>query len=138
MFPLITIKRVLVPPIISLQTKTEPSEMVPRNDARIGKTVSPTATNSLASVGMAKVKPTFIGKQNQIPISTSEVQVTAAPIPPCCSKTSGKNLTEMRSVRTNRLNVLSQPISDSLWMNIILSSDCCCSQILLRICCKTI
>ena len=34
------------------------------NDARIGKTLSPTTIISLASVGMAKVKPTFIGKQN--------------------------------------------------------------------------
>ena len=30
----------------------------------IGKTLSLTAMNSLSSVGMAKVKPTFIGKQN--------------------------------------------------------------------------
>ena len=71
---------------------------------------------------------TFSGKRNQIPISTSEVQVTVAPIPLCRSKTSGENLTEVRSVRTNRLNVLSQPISDSVWMDIILSSSCCCSQ----------
>ena len=45
-------------------------------------------TRILASVGKVKpgivsflLKPTFIGKQNQIPISTSKVQVTAAPIP---------------------------------------------------------
>ena len=97
-------------------------------DACIGKTLYPTAINSLTSFSMAKVKPTFIGKQNQIPISTSKVQVWAAPIPPCRSMMSGENLTEIRSVRTNRLNVLSQPISDCLWMNTILSSGCCCSQ----------
>ena len=61
---------------------------------------------------------------------TSEVQVTAAPISPCRSMTSGENLTEVRSVRTIRFKVLSQPISDSLWVNIILSSGCCCSQTL--------
>ena len=94
----------------------------------IGKTLSPTAMNSLVSISMAKVKPTFIRKQNQIPISTSEVHVTVAPIPPCCSMTLGENLTEVRSVHTNRLKVLSQQISDSLWMNTILSSGCCCSQ----------
>ena len=55
--------------VISPQTKTE---TVPLNDARIGKLLSPTAINSLASVGIAKVKSTFIGKQNRIPISTSE------------------------------------------------------------------
>ena len=45
-------------------------------------------------VGMAKVKATFIRKQNQISISTSEVQVTAAPIPPCCSITSVEKLAD--------------------------------------------
>ena len=117
--------RDLLPPIIPPLTKTEPP---PFNDARIGKTLSPTAISFLAFVGMAKVKPTLIGKQNQNPISTSEVQVTAAPIPPCPSMTSGENLTEVRSIRKNRLNVLSQPISDSLWMHTILYSGCCCSQ----------
>ena len=98
------------------------------NNARIGKTLSSTAINSLVSVGMARVEPTFIEKQNRIPISTSKVQVTAAPIPPRHSKTSDENLTEGPSVRTDRLNVLSQPISDSLLMNTILSSGCCCGQ----------
>ena len=108
-------------------TTKQPTEMAPLNDARIGKMLSPTAINSLGSVGMANVKPTFIGKQNQIPISTSEEQVTAAPIPPCRSMMSDEILTEVRSVSTNRLNVLSQPISDNLWINTILSSGCCCS-----------
>ena len=110
------------------QTKTEP----PPKRSRLmthawAKTLSPTAINSIASVGMAKVKPTFIGKQNQTPISMSEAQVTVAPIPPCRLMTSGEKSTEVRSVRTNRLNVLSQSISDNLWMNTILSSCCCCS-----------
>ena len=47
----------------------------------ISKTFSPTAINSLVFIGMAKVKPTFVRKQNQIPISMSEVQVKAAPFP---------------------------------------------------------
>ena len=92
----------------------------------------PDGIKSLASVGMARVKPTFIGKQNQIPISTSEVQVTAAPIPSCRSMTSGENSTEVESARTYRLNVLSPPISDSRWMNtmdtvfrLLLQSDAC-------------
>ena len=102
--------------------------MVPLIAACICKTLYLTAINSLTSFSMVKVKPTFIGKRNQIPISTSEAQVTAAPIPPCRSMTSGQNLTEVRSVCTNRLNVLSQPISDCLWLNNILSSGCCCSQ----------
>ena len=67
-------------------------------------------------------------KSSSNPISTPEVHVTAAPIPPCRSMKSSQNLTEVRSVPTNSLNVLPQPISDSLWMNIILSSCCCCSQ----------
>ena len=116
----------ITPYIIPPQTKTEPP--LPLNNTRIGKTHSPTTINSLVSVEMAKVKPTFIGKQNQIPISMSELQVTAAPIPPSRSMTSGENLTEVWSVHMNRLNVLSQPISDSLWMNTTLSSGCCCSQ----------
>ena len=41
---------------------------------------------------------------------------------------SGENLTEVRLIRTNRLNVLSQPISDSLWMNTLMSYGCCCIQ----------
>ena len=120
----------MLPPIILPQTKTEPppKRRFKLNSARIGKMLSPTAINSLASVGMVKVKTTFIGKQSQIPTSTSEVQVTAAPILPCRSMTSGENLTKVWWVRTNRLNVLSQPISDSLWMKTILSSCCCCSQ----------
>ena len=113
------------------------SETVPLNDARIGKTLSPMAINSLASVGMAKVKPTLIGKQNQISIRRSEVQVTAEPIPTCRSMTSGENLTEVRSVRTNRLRVLSEPISDSLWIAYCLSVAAAIRR-LLRRCCKTI
>ena len=74
----------------------------------------------------------IIGKPNQIPISTLEVQVTAAPISPCRSMTPRENLTEVRSVRTNRLNVLSQPISDSLRMNTILSSGAAAIRHLLR------
>ena len=68
------------------------------------------------------------GKQNQILISMSEVQVTAVPIPPCRSMMSCENLTEVWLIRMNRLIVLSQPISDRLWMNTILFFGCCCSQ----------
>ena len=97
---------------------------------RIGKMLSPMVINSLVSVGIAKVKLTFIGKQNQIPVSTSEVQVMAAPILPCHSMMSSENLTEVRSLRTNRLNVLCKLISDCLWMNtilfwLLLQSDAC-------------
>ena len=90
------------------------------------------AINSLTSFSMAKVKTTFIGKQNQIPVSASEVQVTAAPILPCRWMTSGGNLTEVRLIRTNRLNILSQPISDCLAVDeyhtvfqLLLQSDAC-------------
>ena len=109
--------------IISPQTKTEP----PKKRAR-SMTHASTAVISFVSVDMANVKPTFIRKQNQIPFSTSEVEVTAAPIPPCRSMTKGENLTEVRSVSTKRLNGLCQPMSYSLWMDTILSSGCCCSQ----------
>ena len=136
---LITIKRVLLPPIIPPQTKTEPPQKrtLSTTHASAKRSSRRRFINSLTSVGMAKVKLTFIGKQNQIPISTSEVQMTASPIPPCRQMTSGENLTEVRSVRTNRLNVLSRPISDSLWMNTKLPSGCN-SRRLLRMCCKTI
>ena len=75
---------------------------------------------------MAKVKSTFIGKQSKIPVSPSELQVTAAPIPPGRSMTSDENLTEVG--RHEWVERFSRPISDSLWMNTILFSGCCCSQ----------
>ena len=122
----ITIK--LVPPIVQPKTKTEPPPKRSRSMTQVSAKLSPRRRQTPVSVGMAKVKPKFIGKQTQIPINTSEKQVTVAPIPPCRLMTSGENLTEVRSVRTNWLNVLSQSISDSLWINTILSSGCCCSQ----------
>ena len=98
----ITIPRVVLPPFIPPLTtcKTEPPP-------KRSRSMTHASAKTLSRVGMAKVQPTFIGKQNQIPISTSEVHVTAAPIPPCRSMTSGENLTEVQFIRMNMLNVLS-------------------------------
>ena len=68
--------------IIPPQTKTEPP---PKRSCSMTH-----ASQNAFPVGMAKVKPTFIRKQNQIAISRSEVQMTVAPIPPCHSMTPGE------------------------------------------------
>ena len=39
-----------------------------------------------------------------------------------------ENLAETQPLRTNRLDILSQPIPDSLWVNTLLSRSCCSSK----------